>query len=291
MESLIKKLDVPPPQALIEMVVAEVSVGDSLNYGLEALFKGFIDEYPFTVETSFGLRGNAAGLTGFKALIFGKNADIRGILNFLSSKTELNILSTPYILVKNRETARIEIGAEVPIVTELLTTSSGGVPVVTTSVQYRPTGIILKVTPNISSDNVITLSIEQEVSDAIPNTLSPEIQSPIITKRSAKTSLILGDGQVVLLGGLIQNRIERNKKEVPGLAKVPIFGNLFKTENKSRTNTELIILIKARVIRNVQETASIRDEMLEKLDNLQKIIRIIKSSKTKNYEESKSEQN
>lgn len=290
-ESLIKKLDVPPPQALIEMVVAEVSVGNSLNYGLEALFKGFIDEYPFTVETSFGLRGNATGLTGFKALIFGKNADIRGILNFLSSKTELNILSTPYILVKNREEARIEIGAEVPVVTELLTTSSGGVPVVTTSVQYRPTGIILKVTPNISSDNVITLNIEQEVSDAIPNTLSPEIQSPIITKRSAKTSLILGDGQVVLLGGLIQNRIERNKKEVPGVAKVPILGNLFKTENKSRTNTELIILIKAHVIRNMQETASIRDEMLEKLDNLQKIIRIIKSNKTKNYEEVNNKKN
>jgi len=275
-ESIVKELDTQPSQAFIEMVVAEVSLGDSLNYGLEALFKGLIDNYRFTVETTFGLRQNSAGLTGFKAIVFGRDADIRGILNFLASKTKLRVLSAPYILVKNREEAKIEVGAEVPIITELMTTTSGGVPVITTAVQYRATGIILRVKPIISEDGAITLKIEEEVSDAIPNTLSPEVQSPIITKRSATTTLVLKDGQVALLGGILQRRLEENQQGVPFLSDIPALGYLFKTKEKKSSKTELIILLKAHVVKNFSDISERRDDVINRLEGLKELIRVIK---------------
>ena len=275
-ESLIKKLDKTPTQVFIEMVVAEVSVGDSLNYGLEALFKGFLDKYPFSIETSFGLKQNSPRLSGFKAIIFGKNADIRGILNFLASKTNLRVLSAPYVLVKNLEEAKVEIGAEVPIVSELMTSVSNGTPVITTAIQYRSTGIILKVKPIISADGTITLKIEEEVSDAIPNTLSPEVQSPIITKRSATTTLVLKSGQIALLGGILQHRFEANKKGIPVISDIPGLGYLFKSESKSTSKTELIILIRAYIIQDLSEISRFRDETINKLEDLKNLIKIIK---------------
>ncbi len=278
-ESIVKRLDKQPLQAFIEMVVAEISLGDSLNYGLETLFKGFINEYSFTIETNFGLRPSSETLQGFKAIIFGKNTDIRGILNFLSSKTKLKVLSAPYILVKSGEEAKIEVGAEVPIITELMTTTSGGIPVVTTAIQYRATGIILKVKPIISQDGSITLKIEEEVSDAIPNTLSPDVQSPIITKRSATTTLVLKEGQVALLGGILQRRYEENQKEIPLLGDIPGLGYFFKSKEKKSSKTELIILLKVHVVRNFAELSTYRDEVMEKLQNIKEILKIMKRKK------------
>ena len=281
-ESIVKKLDTVPEQVFIEMVVAEVSVGDSLNFGLEGLFKGFIDNYPFNVETSLGLRGNASGLLGFKAIIFGRNNDIRGILNFLASKTKLNVLSAPYILVKNNEEAQIEIGAEVPIITEQMTSTSGGVPVITTAIQYRSTGIILKVKPTISSDGSVTLHIKEEVSDALPNTISPEVQSPIITKRATQTVLILKDGQIALIGGILQQRVERNERGVPLLSDIPGIGYAFKREDKAQSKTELIVLLRTHIIGSPTEIPEIREETLNKLKEIKRLINLINTSGNEN---------
>lgn len=277
-ESLVKRLDNVPEQVFIEMVVAEVSIGDSLNFGLEGLFKGFIDSYSFNVETSLGLRGNPGSLLGFKAIIFGKNNDIRGILNFLASKTKLNVLSAPYILVKNNEEAQIEIGAEVPIITEQMTSTSGGVPVITTAIQYRSTGIILKVKPTISSDGSVTLHIKEEVSDALPNTISPEVQSPIITKRATQTVLILKDGQIALIGGILQQRMEKNERGVPFLSNIPGIGYAFKREDKAQSKTELIVLLRTHIIGNPSEIPEVREETLNRLHEIKRLIKLIHST-------------
>ena len=277
-ESLVKRLDNVPEQVFIEMVVAEVSIGDSLNFGLEGLFKGFIDSHSFNVETSLGLRGNPGSLLGFKAIIFGKNNDIRGILNFLASKTKLNVLSAPYILVKNNEEAQIEIGAEVPIITEQMTSTSGGVPVITTAIQYRSTGIILKVKPTISSDGSVTLHIKEEVSDALPNTISPEVQSPIITKRATQTVLILKDGQIALIGGILQQRMEKNERGVPFLSNIPGIGYAFKREDTSQSKTELIVLLRTHIIGNPSEIPEVREEILNRLHEIKHLIKLIHST-------------
>lgn len=271
-KNFVKEIDRVPKQVLIEMVVAEVSLGDTLKYGIEGLLKGFIDSNYFTVETAFGLAGKSSTLTGFKGIIFNSQGDIRGILNFLDSKTSLKVLSAPHILTKDNEEAVIEVGAEVPILSEQLVSTVGGVPSVSNSIQYRPTGIILKVKPIISNSGTVTLRITEEVSDAIPNNISPELNSPIITKRSATTTLLLKDGQIALLGGIIQNRFEDSKQGVPGVSKMFLLGDLFSSRDKSASTTELIVLIRASVLESPEENDEVVSSFRNKLKRLKELI-------------------
>ncbi len=272
-KSLLRELDTVPKQVLIEMVIAEVSLGKGLQYGIEGLLKGFLDSTSFTVGTSFGLIPQADTLQGFKTIIFNKNNDIRGILNFLASKTSLRVLSAPHIFVKDNEEASIEVGAEVPILTQQVVPVTGGTINVQNTVQYRPTGVILKVKPTVSADNSVTLKITQEVSDAVKNTVQPELTSPVITKRSATTTLILRSDQVGLLGGIIQNREERQKSGVPVLSDIPGIGILFSNEKTSSSNTELILLLKASVVTTPEGTENVRDSFERKLKHLKQLIK------------------
>ncbi len=272
-KSLLRELDVVPKQVLIEMVIAEVSLGKGLQYGVEGLLKGFLDGTSFTIGTSFGLAPQADALQGFKTIIFNKNNDIRGILNFLASKTSLKVLSAPHILVKDNEEARIEVGAEVPILTQQVVPVTGGTLNVQNMVQYRTTGVILKVRPTVSADNSVTLKITQEVSDATKNTVQPELTSPIITKRSASTTLILRNDQVGLLGGIIQNRVQNQKSGVPILSDIPGLGVLFSNESVSSSNTELILLLKAHVITTPEESESVKTSFENKLKHLKELLK------------------
>jgi len=272
-KSLLRELDVVPKQVLIEMVIAEVSLGQGLQYGVEGLLKGFLDSTSFTIGTSFGLAPQAQTLQGFTTIIFNKNNDIRGILNFLASKTSLKVLSAPHILVKDNEEAKIEVGAEVPILTQQVVPITGGTLNVQNTVQYRTTGVILRVRPIVSADNSVTLKITQEVSDAVKNTIQPELTSPLITKRSASTTLILRNDQVGLLGGIIQNRLQRQKSGVPLLADIPGLGILFSNESTSSSNTELILLIKAHVISTPEEEKSAKESFESKLKHLKELLR------------------
>lgn len=272
-KSLLRELDVVPKQVLIEMVIAEVSLGKGLQYGVEGLLKGFLDGTSFTIGTSFGLAPQADTLQGFKTIIFNKNNDIRGILNFLASKTSLKVLSAPHILVKDNEEARIEVGAEVPILTQQVVPVTGGTLNVQNMVQYRTTGVILKVRPTVSADNSVTLKITQEVSDATKNTVQPELTSPIITKRSASTTLILRNDQVGLLGGIIQNRVQNQKSGVPILSDIPGLGILFSNESVSSSNTELILLLKAHVITTPEENENVKTSFENKLKHLKELLK------------------
>lgn len=272
-KSLMRELDTVPKQVLIEMVIAEVSLGQGLQYGVEGLLKGFLDSTSFTIGTSFGLAPQARTLQGFTTIIFNKNNDIRGILNFLASKTSLKVLSAPHILVKDNEEAKIEVGAEVPILTQQVVPITGGTLNVQNTVQYRTTGVVLRVRPIVSADNSVTMKITQEVSDAVKNTVQPELTSPLITKRSASTTLILRNEQVGLLGGIIQNRLQRQKSGVPLLSDIPGLGILFSNESTSSSNTELILLIKARVISTPEEEQSAKESFKSKLKHLKELLR------------------
>lgn len=271
--ALLSELDKVPKQVLIEMVVAEVSLGDSLQYGFEGLIKGFIDSKMFNISTSFGLIPNAATLQGAKFAIFNNAGDLRAILNFLSSKTSVKVLSAPHIIVRDNEEATIQVGAEVPILTQQLAVSTGGVPSIQNQIQYRTTGIILRVTPTVSTDNRVTLKIYQEVSDAVSNTITPQLTSPVITKRSASTTLITDGNQIALLGGIIQSRTTKDTSGVPLLSDIPGLGVLFKNHKESTSNTELIVLIKSSVINTPAENTTYKGEFLEKTKRIRELIR------------------
>jgi general secretion pathway protein D len=287
---ILKQLDIVPRQVMCEVLIAEVTLTGDLKYGLE--FKLGQKDVPATTSTSTsgtttGTTGNttvvvptsttdatttttaivapasaafaAAGGLTFVAQI----ADtLKGFINLLASENKVNILASPTIMGANNQEAYIQIGEDVPIKT------SESVPLITTqafstsTVQYRSTGIILGVKPQINAKGLVTLEITQEVSNALPVAVGET--SPRISMRQAKTSLVTGDNQTVVLGGLIREDKSRTSAGIPGLRRMPVLGPLFGSEGWSRTKTELIVLITPHVVNNLEEGARITQEMKEK---------------------------
>ena len=190
---------------------------------------------------------------------------LKGLINLLAAEGKVDILASPHIMAANNQEARIMIGEEVPILT------SQSVPLIsqatsfqTSTVQYRNTGIILVVKPQINAKGLVTLEIAQEVSDA-KNTTTGVGGTPTFTVRQAQTSLITADNQTVVLGGLIREDNTHTQAGIPGLRKMPLLGPLFGSEGVSKQRTELIVLITPHIISNLEEGAHITHEMKEKV--------------------------
>ncbi|MBM4300115.1 MAG: type II secretion system protein GspD [Deltaproteobacteria bacterium] len=190
---------------------------------------------------------------------------LKGLINLLAAEGKVNILASPHIMASNNQEARIMIGEEVPILTSQSTPLiSQTTSFQTSTVQYRSTGIILTVKPQINAKGMVTLDIAQEVSDA--KTTSTGVGgTPTFTVRQAKTSLITADNQTVVLGGLIREDNTHTQAGIPGLRKMPLLGPLFGSEGVSKQKTELLVLITPHIISNLEEGAHITHEMKEKV--------------------------
>ncbi len=246
--ALLAELDKPTKSALIDVMVAEVTAGTTDRLGVDWSFRGS------TPTASSG----SAGSTGFNFNIFNNSGLLRTTINALALKTDGQILSSPKIMARNGETATIQVGDEVPILTST-TTSAGSIiaPGTTTNtVQYRSTGVILKVRPVINSGSRIDLDISQEVS-TVKNTTSGVNTSPTISNRKIDTKLTLKDGSTVMLAGLISNDNSSSDSGVPILKDIPGLGNLFKSQNADRNKKELVILITPYIINDDFEAESI----------------------------------
>jgi len=245
---LLERLDNIPRQVLIEVLVAEVKLSDELRFGIEWALEDnehiTKQNYRGNIQTDFNTEENiGAGIT---LSIFNSADDIRAFLKALASDNHVNVLSSPHVMVLNNETATVNVGQEVPIVTTESISDSTTTSNVRT-VQYRDTGIILTVTPRINYDGIIILEVEQQVSDISEETVEG-IQSPIIRNREIKTKVAVKDGQPILMGGLIQTDEESSQSGVPGFKDIPVLGWLFKYESKKTTKTELLVLITPYVI-------------------------------------------
>jgi general secretion pathway protein D len=291
---LLKSLDIMPRQVLNEVLVAEVRLSDELAFGIEFLL-GATAQAPSTAtgtSTTSSTSGvlvagssstatppttiqgvavsgpasaaftTAGGLTFVATDTLNK---LKGLVNLLASQGRADILASPHIMAANNQEATIMIGEEVPTLT------SQSVPLVsqttsfqTSTVQYRNTGIILSVKPQINANGMVTLEIAQEVSSA--NTTSTGVSgTPTFTVRQAKTSLITGDNQTVVLGGLIREDKTTSQAGIPGLRKMPLLGSLFGSEKVSKQKTELIVLITPHIVTNLEEGAKITRDMKEKV--------------------------
>ena len=190
---------------------------------------------------------------------------LKGLINLLAADGKVNILASPHIMAANNQEARIMIGEEVPILTsQSMPLISQTTSFQTSTVQYRNTGIILTVKPQINAKGLVTLEIAQEVSDAKTTTTGVG-GTPTFTVRQAHTSLITADNQTVVLGGLIREDNTRTSAGIPGLRKMPLLGPLFGSEGVSKQRTELIVLITPHIISNLEEGAHITHEMKEKV--------------------------
>jgi general secretion pathway protein D len=242
--SLLQTLDRPSKAALIEVTVAELSTSDTGNLGIEWLLnRTRSDGRSVSVGTLGGL---ALGTAGLNVKVLNSAGDVRAVLNALASTNRATILSSPRVLARNGETATMQVGQDVPIVTGSTTITSGNTGVVQ-AIQYRTTGVILRVKPVIHSGDQIDLDVSQEVS-AAQSTSTGVSNSPTIQTRKVETKLTLQNGATVLLGGLISSNSSHGDSGVPGLKDIPLLGNLFSNKSATSDRTELIVLITPYVV-------------------------------------------
>ena len=256
---LLSVLDRPAKSALIEVTVAEVSLTDDLNLGVEWLMQN--SGASGSVVTGSTLGGLELGTAGLTIRRLNSVGDLRLVINALAGSDRATILSSPRVMARNGEQARIQVGQEVPIITSQQSTlaNTGGTNTgVLQTVQYRDTGVLLTVKPSIYSGDRIDLDVVQEVS-AAQTTQTGVSSSPTIATRKVETRLTLEHGATVLLGGLISSDRSDGDGGVPGLKDIPLLGNLFKRQTRKDTRRELIVLITPYIISDGQEAAQITE--------------------------------
>lgn len=249
-ERLLRSLDSPARQVLLEATIVEVALNDEIKIGTRWFFESGNWDLRFSDLSNGGVSGSNPGFTA----VFGVGgADVA--LSALSGVTDVKVISAPTLMVIDNKEGILQIGDQVPVALQTSTsTTSGDAPAVT-QIDYRDTGIILRVTPRIGDGGRVLLDISQEVSD-VAATRTSGIDSPTIRQRKIQTSVALGDGQTLALGGLVQESNSVSRSEVPGAGKVPVLGNLFRSKGSKKGRTELLILIRPRVVTNDQEAAA-----------------------------------
>ncbi len=272
-EATLRKLDVVPLQVLIEATIAEVLLNDSLKYGIQwAIDAGNLELSLTTISTG----AISSVLPGFNALYASSN--FRAVLSALTEITDVKIISSPMLMVLDNQTARLQVGDEVPIATQsAVSTTDANAPVVN-SIQLRDTGVILEVTPRVNPGGLVLLDVSQEVS-TVTETTTSDIDSPTVQQRKIESTVAVQSGETIALGGLIQDDDQERVSGIPVLSDIPLLGNLFKTTDNVSGRRELLVLITPRVVRNQVEAREVTEELRKRLKSLepleQKIVPVV----------------
>ena len=256
---VLEEIDRPPLQVLIEVTVAEVALNDNLQYGVQYFLNSRgnagnnVSTSLTTGTTPFGITASAPG---FSLAFTAANLQPRVILDALSGLTQTKVISTPRLMVLDNQTARLQVGDVVPIITQSAASTVTSSPLVLSNVQYKETGVVLEVTPRVNSSRFVTLDINQSVSSVEPTT-SSAINSPSFSQRRLTSTISVKSGNSVLLGGLIQDQDNRNAQGIPILHELPVIGALFGNRADTTARTELIMFMTPYVLSSDEETSDI----------------------------------
>ncbi|MDR3415414.1 MAG: secretin N-terminal domain-containing protein [Nevskia sp.] len=265
---LLNTLDKPPREALIEVTVVELTLNDSANLGIEwAAITGGLYGVGTAPIPQAGGGGLSIGTSGFNYALLNGAGQVRAALNAMAQTSRVKVLSTPRVLAQSGGKASIDVGTEVPIVTSQATTNqatTGGNTGILQSIDYQKTGVLLSVSPVVHSGDRVDLNINQEVSQALPNTTS-SISSPLIQNRNITTELSVHDGQTVVIGGLISENRTSGNTGVPFLKDIPVLGNLFRTQNVATNRTELLVFITPYVISTDMDADAITKQFQDQM--------------------------
>lgn len=258
LQSVLARLDQPARQVVIEVTVAEVTLTGDFRHGVEwALRNAGIGGFKGPIGIFSGSGSEAGGIVWSPV---SGSGSVRAVLNALSENSRVSILSTPRLMVRSGESASIDVGTEVPIITSQATAPD--LPQTGSSIlqqiQYRKTGVLLEIEAIVHSGQRVDLKVTQEVSEARSTTTS-DISSPSIFSRKVSTSLSLSDGDAMLLGGLISSTDSKATSEVPGVARIPVLGKLFQNNIQERGRTELLVLITPYVIEDASQAREITE--------------------------------
>jgi general secretion pathway protein D len=284
-EQTIRQIDRPQRQVAIEATIAEVTLNDTLNYGVQyflASQKGSISNTigagsgttsTTAIEPASNAVNAAAGalmgrvLPGFNFLIGSENSP-RVILDALHNVTDVKVLSNPSLVVLDNQPATLQVGDQVPFSTGTATVLTANNTVVNT-IDYKNTGIILRVLPRANANGNVVLDIEQEISSVAAGgaaAATPNL-TPTIAQRRVKSSISVNSGQTVLLAGLISETENKQRQGIPLLDSIPGVGDAFSHQNTSRSRTELILFIRPTVIKDAVDAHVIAEEMRSKMNS------------------------
>ena len=300
LRAVIEKLDARRAQVYVESLIAEVNMDKAAEFGIQwqGPIGGKGDSLIGLLGTNFGASGKnliqsavaaASGtpLTPGTGLNLGVAARSNGVYflgflaNFLQTSGAGNILSTPNLITLDNEEAKIIIGQNVPFVTGQFTnTGSGGSngsvnPFQT--IERKDVGLTLRVKPQISENGTVKMAIFQEVSSVQPGSVN-SATGIITNKRSIESNVLVEDGSIIVLGGLLQDEYSGNQEKVPGLGDVPLFGNLFKSESRSRKKTNLMVFLRPVVVRDGAATNALSMDRYDLMRTTQQQTQPVNSS-------------
>lgn len=259
-EDILSQLDILPRQVLIEVVIAEITMDTKDELGVEW---EYIDgEGSLTTDIL-----NATMGAGGVQFSIGQTDRWSATLAALASDNKANILSAPVILASDNKEAKIDVSDQIPVASsEYLYTGNTGVT--QTNLQYRDTGIILSVTPSINDRGLVSMDISQEVSEPGAPVLVGDKSYLSFKQRKVKTSLTVGNGQTIVMGGLMKDKETDSQAGVPFLSSIPVIGFLFGKDTKDRNKVNLMLFITPRVIVNLADVDAITQEFKNKVNNL-----------------------
>ncbi|MHB8919773.1 MAG: type II secretion system secretin GspD [Halothiobacillus sp.] len=264
----LRRLDVAPIQVLIEASIVEVTLSGNLKYGLEWYLQGSLGS---GLQGTASLNANSSGgigpvQPGFSYSIANGAGAVRAVLSALAQKSLVKVISSPSVMVLNNNTATIQVGNQQPIQSAQAIISNG---IVSNSITYKDTGVILSVTPSVNAGDMVNMRIKQAVTDVGPVDTATGQRS--FLQRQVDTKVEVHSGQTVTLGGLIKNNTSNGKSGIPFLSDIPYVGNLFSTTSKTEDRTELLVMITPRVLRNLQDLSDITREMRERMTGLESL--------------------
>jgi len=272
-------LDKPSPSVLIEVLIAEITLSDRDGSGFEFLLRrGGLGDLSL-LGNDLGIQGGTLGqlgvtganaISGGASLVLDSAGSTRAALKFFYTDNRVVIRSSPKLVVKSGETANIQVGDEIPTITQNavdpgIDTGGRGNDILQ-QITYRKTGITLEIEPIVQANGLVDLKISQELSEAQPNADGQVSQTPTILNRQISTNLTLRDGGSLLMGGLIAENQSDGQRGIPGIAKVPVLGRLFRSETLNVNRTELIILVIPYVIADHAEGWELTKRVKEQLE-------------------------
>jgi general secretion pathway protein D len=280
-EQTIRQIDRPHRQIAIEATIAEVTLNDTLNYGVQFFIASQQGSAVNTIATqgntgAVGAASNAVNaaatallnrsIPGFNLLIGGENSP-RVILDALHNVTTVKVLSNPSLVVLDNQPAVLQVGDQVPFSTGTATVLTANNTVVNT-IDYKNTGIILRVLPRANASGNVVLDIEQEISSVAAGSAGagPNL-TPTISQRRVKSSIAVNSGQTVLLAGLISETQNKQRQGIPLFDQIPGVGDAFSHQNQARSRTELILFIRPTVMKDAVDVHVIAEEMRSKMNS------------------------
>ena len=268
-KTALEQLDTVATQVIIEASILEVTLNDSLEYGLEWTFSNGLnsDNEGTGILSAVGGPLSAANGAGFSYTVANAAGNIKAVLNALAKESLLNVISTPSVMVLDNNTAFIHVGDQVPIISE----QSTGLNVddrITQSVTYKDTGVQLEVTPSVNAGGLVTMDIQQSVTDVGPQV---EGQQPTFLERSIMSRVSVRSGQSVVLGGLIRENASNAESGIPFLQDLPWVGSLFGSTKKGNRRTELLVIITPRALVSENDLREVSEEMRAQIRHMELI--------------------